>query len=282
MFDPTVFDPTVFEAAGVLDRSAPDAAEREELLRYLVGLGADVDRVVRADALGDLVAVGFDLLLEQGDLSIGDLAERMDVTISDVIGGYHLVGVEVDDSDALLFDEDEVAFVQLLTGVSSTFPDSAAREILRSVAAALSMMSSAATAAFVGTVEEDLARGGDPLAQARATRAAGELWLELATRLRPLLRHHLRQAVELQRIGTRGTQDRRTVLMSVGFVDLVGYTPMTLEMDPGELLAPVEMAGAVTGHPDDRPTSTAAGRRLLKGFEDPVEVVSYVPDAADR
>lgn len=356
----------------MLDRSAPDAAQREQLLRYLVGLGADVERIVRADALGDLVAVGFDLLLEQGELSARDLAERMGVTVDDVVGGYHLVGIEVDDVDAVLFDADEVAFVGLLTGVSSTFPDDSAREILRSVATALSTMSSAATAAFVGSVEEDLVRRGDPLAQAQVTRAAGEMWLDLATRLRPLLRHHLRQAVELQRIGTRGTQDRRTVLMTVGFIDLVGYTPMTLEMDPGELiafvgsfreqaqeivslgggrlvkhigdeimyscsdpnaavrvglsliaafggersaprggvaagqvvarhgdlygsvvnlasrladiavpgelLAPVGMVSDLDGAPGSCSTSAPAGRRQLKGFDEPVEVVSFTPD----
>lgn len=271
------FDPGPFEAAGVLDRSAPGADRREDLLRYLVDLGADVDRIVRADATGDLVAVGVDLLLEHGGLSAEDLAQRMDVSIDEVTGGYHLVGIEIGDVDAPVFEEDEVAFVGLLTGVASTFPDHAAREILRAVAASLSMLSAAATAAFVGTVEDELVRGGDELEQARVTRAAGEMWLELATRLRPLLRHHLRQAIELQRIGTRGTQDRRTVLTAVGFVDLVGYTPMTLGMDPGELIG---FVGAFREQARD--LVTLGGGRIVKHIGDEIMFSSSDPTAAVR
>ena len=53
-------------------------------------------------------------------------------------------------------------------------------------------------------------------------------------RLRPLLRHHLRQGVRRQREGTHTRSgDRLTIVTAVGFVDLVGYTAQPPAWIPG-------------------------------------------------
>ena len=226
----------MYEAAGLVDPAAPDAAERLELLRYLSGLGADLDRLRRAAVEDDLVAVGLDLLLEDGGLTVDELADRMDVAVDDVIDAYRLVGVEIPDRSSPVFEESELAFVELLTATVDTFPDDATREILRAISLSLASLSAAAISAFVGSVEVGLAGAGDPLGHASVTRAAGEMGLELAAGLKPLLRHHLRQGVQRQRRGTRRSGDRRAIVAAVGFVDLVGFTARTAELDIEELI----------------------------------------------
>jgi adenylate cyclase len=236
MGEAPVPDVTTFRDAGLYDPSAPDARRRLELLQYLSGLGADTDRLLQAQAEDELVAVGLDLLLESGGLTIDDLARRAAVPVEDVIEAYRLVGIEMPDRDAPVFEEAELDFVGLLTEVVDTFHDDATREILRAVSLSLASLSAAAVSAFVGTVEVGLAYAGDPLEQARVTRAAGEMGLDLAAGLKPLLRHHLRQGVQRQRRGTRASGDRLTIITAVGFVDLVGFTARTAELGTNELI----------------------------------------------
>ena len=183
-----------WSAAGLWDPEAPDAQVRGALLDYLESLGANVERMARAEAEGELVALGLDMLLEDGGLTVEQLATRMGVPVHEVVAAYRLVGVEVNDPAAPMFEEAEIDFVALLTSTAGTFPDAATREILRALSTALSGLSAAAISAFVGSVEDDLAGAGDPVAQARVTREAGLMGLDLAGGLRPLLRHHLRQA----------------------------------------------------------------------------------------
>lgn len=225
-----------WSAAGLWDPEAPDAQVRGALLDYLESLGASVDRMARAEAEGELVALGLDMLLEDGGLTVEQLATRMGAPVDEVVAAYRLVGVEINDPAAPMFEEAEIDFVALLTSTAGTFPDAATREILRALSTALSGLSAAAISAFVGSVEDDLAGAGDPVAQARVTREAGLMGLDLAGGLRPLLRHHLRQGVRRQREGTHRSGDRLTIVTAVGFVDLVGYTARTTDMDPEDLI----------------------------------------------
>lgn len=52
--------PDLFVEAGLYDPAAPDATARLALLEYLAGRGAEIERMVRADAEGDLIAVGLE------------------------------------------------------------------------------------------------------------------------------------------------------------------------------------------------------------------------------
>lgn len=225
-----------WQAAGLYDPTAPAAQARLALLTYASSLGASLERMARAEAEGELVALGLDLLLEDGGLTVEELATRMGVPVDEVVAAYRLVGVEIPDRDAPVFEEAELEFVALLTSTADMLPDAATGEILRALSSALTGLSSAAISAFVGSVEDDLAGAGDPVAQAEVTREAGQMGLDLASGLRPLLRHHLRQGVQRQREGTRLSGDRLTIVTAVGFVDLVGYTSRTAEMAAEDLI----------------------------------------------
>ena len=184
-----------YEAAGLFDPAAPDAEDRLATLDFLAARGASVDRMVAAETDTDLLSLGLDIVLESGTLSAEDLARRTSTSLEYLVNLYRLLGVDISDTESLLFEEAEVDFLAMLSAALATFDGETAEEILRALAASLSSLAAASISAFVGSVEEQLAATGDQLHRAQVTQGVGELSLELAAGLRPLFRHHLRDAV---------------------------------------------------------------------------------------
>lgn len=225
-----------YEAAGLFDPAAPDAEDRFATLDFLASRGASVDRMVAAETETNLLSLGLDIVLESGTLSAEDLARRTSTPVEYLVNLYRLLGVDISDTESLLFEEAEVDFLAMLSAALATFDGETAEEILRALAASLSSLAAASISAFVGSVEEQLAATGDQLHRAQVTQGVGELSLELAAGLRPLFRHHLRDAVVLQRRAMGSSTSRQLSTLAVGFVDLVGYTATTAEMAPEELV----------------------------------------------
>ncbi len=227
-----------YRDAGLWDPGAEGplgSTGRLELLDDLTARGATVERMVGTPD-SDLISLGFDLVVEGGTMSALDLAERVGVGVEDLIELYQMLGVDVSDTAAVLFEEAEVSLVALLSAIVAAFQGQAATEVLRAIDDGLSMMANASISAFVGAVEEDLATAGDELEWARGVSAVGELGLDVAGSLRPLFRHHLRSAIANQRESMRRVETRQLSELSVGFVDLVGYTSMTAELDVEQLI----------------------------------------------
>ena len=68
-----------FEALGVYDLGAPHAAQRLELLEYLVGLGATADDLVaRRDELPGLASVV--AIRRRGALTVSEAVERSGIS----------------------------------------------------------------------------------------------------------------------------------------------------------------------------------------------------------
>src|SRR4051812_21907355 len=63
-------------AAGVYDPDAPDAAERLELLQWLLDQGISLDDIIDADRRGSLYRAGLDALLwpDSARLTVAELA----------------------------------------------------------------------------------------------------------------------------------------------------------------------------------------------------------------
>jgi hypothetical protein len=67
-----------FVAAGLYDEAAPDAAQRLELLDYLVELGCTLEEMIAANARGRLFALSGDRIVIPGrdEFSLNDIAAR--------------------------------------------------------------------------------------------------------------------------------------------------------------------------------------------------------------
>ena len=239
--DPALSDPArrdVYRAAGLWDPDGEGARSGEGRLRLLDSLverGATLERLSATDD-ADLIGLGFDLVVESGTMSVTELTGRAGVPPEELVELYASLGVTIEDRDARVFEDAEVEFVRLVLDVVGAFPEGVGEEVLRAIDHALATMAAAAISAFVGTVEDDLAAAGDELEWSRVVTSIGEVGLDIAASLRPLFRHHLRVAIGHQRASMRSVERRPLSELSVGFVDLVGYTSTSAEMDVGELV----------------------------------------------
>jgi adenylate cyclase len=266
-----------YEETGLWDPTAADAADRLAMLEFLAAKGATVERMVAAESETNLVSLGLDLVLESGSLSAEELAEGVGATVGELVELYRLLGVDVGDISARWFEPEEVEFIGMLQAALCTFDNDTAEEILRVLSASMGSLAAASISAFVGSVEGDLEAAGHQLRRAEVTQGVGELGLELAAGLRPLFRHHLRDAVIRQRRSMELSDDRRLSYLAVGFVDLVGYTSTTSTMAADELVA---FTGRVRGRTYD--VVTALGGRVVKHIGDEIMFSALEAEVACR
>lgn len=267
-----IVDLETLAAAGLYDPEAPDAPERAELLRYLLDSGATMEEMLEAHPQGNLTSLVFDRRLRVGEMSAAQLAQRSGTPLPEVLETYRLLGVPVLDPDLPAFVAREARLFELLAAAGPALPEGMTDEILRSIGEALTLVAESAVSAFVGSVE-DLLEEGAPRARAEVTTATGEVALEMGSLLEPLLRHHLWSAVQRQRAAMRTSRDRRESQVSVGFVDLVGFTATTATMDTTELLQFMERF-----HRRTFDVVTGAGGRVVKHIGD--EIMFASTDAA--
>ena len=225
-------------AAGWYDPEAPDAADRRAMFELFDGLGLSTDEVLAAFEHDHIHSAGIDALLRRGELSARDVAAELGADVADVVDTYRLLGIRLDDLDAPTLSPGEVELVGLLSGDSPTFEPAEIQEINRAASAALSMLAESIVAVFVAGAEGRLASSEQVGWRERAeiTQAAGELGVRFGHAVGLLFRHHLRQAVERQRSSMVAAESRMLRTMTVGFVDLVGFTSMSSSMTTAELV----------------------------------------------
>lgn len=268
-----------YRAAGLWDPDGEGARASEDRLRlldWLVDQGVTLERLSATDD-ADLIGLGFDLVVESGTMSVTELAGRVGVPVDDLVELYGSLGVAIDDRDARVFEDAEVEFVRLVLEVVRAFPEGVGEEVLRAIDHALATMAAAAISAFVGTIEDDLAAAGDELEWSRVVTSIGQVGLDIAAGLRPLFRHHLRAAIHQQRVSMRSTERRPLSELSVGFVDLVGYTSTSAEMDVEEL---VEFTSTFRSRAHE--VAHAHGGRVVKHIGDEIMFSALEASAACR
>lgn len=258
-------------AAGLYDPEAPDAEDRLALLDYIQGGGATIEEMVEAAGEGNLTSLVLDLRLSRGALSAVDLASRSGMPLEDVLETYRLLGVSVPDPSEQMFAEREVRLFEMLGLGAVSLPEGMTDEILRAIGSALTIVAESAVSAFVGSVE-DLLQHGSQRTRAEVTTATGDLGLELGDMMGPLLRHHLWSAVRRQRAAMATVVDRSESELSIGFVDLVGFTPATAAMGSVELLAFMR-----NFHSRTYDVVTRSGGRVVKHIGDEIMFTSGDP-----
>jgi adenylate cyclase len=140
----------------------------------------------------------------------------------------------------------------------------------------LARVAESACSLYVQTVESELDRQGvELLVWAQDIATTTSTALELGNSLGALLAHHLRGAIDRQRFAQAGVTDRHLYRMAVGFVDLVGFTPLAQHAGVVELL---DLIGRFEG----RAFQAAAlhGGRVVKHIGDEVMLVALDPASA--
>jgi adenylate cyclase len=267
------------EIEGALDPQAPDLALRRFAADYLIGAGVPADDVVEIISSRDFLhAANVRLLLPGGRASDVD--------------SEHQIGLSIDQLD-------RIRRAAGLTPTDTIFEDYAVspevEEVLSSFAAGAALLGEAATLQFVrvmGAAVAQVAEAAVALFGSRITgplneqRASPEVQLQAAldgTRslsgvgraLDVLFRFHALTAIRrLDRARSFGTSFDYARL-AVGFIDLVGFTPLSEQLDSRELS---DMFDEFETFASDVITEHDA--RLVKLIGDAIMFVSLDIDAA--
>lgn len=232
------------ERLGLYDPHSPGAVDRLELLTLLSELGATPADMSEASASGRLWQLAGQLASEEpATLDIGELAERTGFTVATVENIFAAFGVQLESHSAPLFNEADVEVLSDLSTLTATtfFDQVELGEMFRVFGSSLSRVADAAVSMYLQGSARVLESEPGELARARAAVAAAERARGLPRLLSTMLRHHFRLSNERQRRAQEQAGDPTAFRLAVGFVDVVGFTPLSAELSPGELASLVSV-----------------------------------------
>jgi class 3 adenylate cyclase len=265
-----------FEAAGLYDRRSPHAAERLELLEWLVARGVSLEQMVAAERAHVLSGLAGDLALRPGPrMSARELAARHGLDLDDVMQFSLALGLPPPSPDVPVYTEEDVRSFVTAQGGSAFFGRTATMRFSRVVGSSLARIAEAAVSLFQVNVEDPLRRAG----QTELTLAQQNLRaIESLDMVRMLMRAVLDAQMETAIRRFREARPRAsgdTANMAVGFVDMVGFTTFAHRASVAEL-------ADVVGRFEDAAYDIAASRdgRVVKLVGDEVMFVTRNPAAA--
>jgi adenylate cyclase len=263
-------------AVGLYDPTAPDAADRLALLEWLGDHGATIEQMVRAARAGSLTEVATELGRARGPrLTLEEASARAGVPVEQIKSILFAVGLPVVRNDDPVLTEDDARSLSAFAAGEALFGRAAIRRFTQVLGAALARIAEAAIAVSLANLEGPLEQGGaSELALAQARFRATETSRPLADAISHLFRAHLEVAGRRLR-SVRPDDSLDTARLTVGFVDLVGFTTLSRRIDPRDLARIVdrfeEAAHDVTASHDGR---------VVKFVGDEVMFVTPAPEAA--
>ncbi len=223
--EPKLPDPDELERLGLYDPTAPDATDRLGLVHYVMSRGATVADVAAASNLGELAL----------DLNLRPRTTR---TLGDVVASTGMewpaarqliaaVGLATDPDAPVTADE--AAAIELLALTSTTLlGEEATLQVARVAGNAMTRVAETLVGAFRLRFELPRRDSGAPYVDVvkEYAEVAQTLLPSFVRALDAVLRRQIVTVTE----GIWSTDDERsavTLLRTVGFVDLVGYTAQT-------------------------------------------------------
>ena len=241
---------------------------------FLRSLGATEEQIATAWKECYVPRLAGDLVFAEGaTLSATDVAASAGLPVDDVLSLWRTLGVIVPDADRPMFSARDAEFTCYLTQVNPVGAHGG--ELLRVLGSALSRVAEAAVSVYVQTQEPIMdAPGVDLLVSAQELAAVSAAALRLGDSMGIIFSHHMRDAIDRQRVAQAGVSERSLHRLAVGFVDLVGFTPLSMHTSPSELL---ELVGAFEVKAFD--VASAHNGRIVKHIGD--EVMFIALNAAD-
>jgi adenylate cyclase len=212
-------------------------------------------------------------------LSVADVAQAAGLTVDQVTQVRLASGLEPVDAHVPSFTLDDVAAFEVLRLANDLFSWEASIEFVRVLGSSTGRITDAANSLFLDAVERPMLQAGaDASEVATIAVEARQLADELASVVRMMMRLHLEQSVDRHRRAFAAVDDGSGLAhMAIGFVDLVGFTSRSVEMDAAELSALIARFEA-TAHD----TVTSLRGRLVKLIGDEVMFASVDPADACR
>jgi class 3 adenylate cyclase len=232
-------DVGAFVAAGLYDEAASDAAQRLELLEYLVTLGCTIEEMVAADQRGRLFALSGDRITIPGrdEFSLQDIAERTGADLETIVKIWRALGFVEPAPDEGVACEADVAAIQTAVELAGVMGLPTALGVCRVIAASLARVSDAISSAVRGRLPDlALEVAGSEVATARTFGAVAEFVPRVGQALDTLFRHHLENArMNWERTDSGDLAATGGVRVGIGFADLSGFTGLTESLSLPEL-----------------------------------------------
>jgi len=270
--------PADFEAAGLYDPAAPEAADRLALLQWLAAQGTTLAQMVEAQRHGSLTGLAGDLTLRAGErLTLAEVAAAAGMSPARIERMRLAAGFPPVDPDEAFFSRDDAeTFASLVTG-DAFVGEPAMLHFIRVVGSSLARIAEAALALFLANVERPIVeRHAGELALAQANLRAAHALDIIPNGVRSMFRAHMETAIRRFRAARpleRVTLD--TVRVTIGFVDLVGYSRLTQQLDVRALGTLVERFEALASD-----IVAARDGRVVKLIGDAVMFVAVDAGAA--
>jgi len=266
-----------FEAAGLYDPNAPDAADRLALLQWLTDRGVTIAQMFEAGGAGRLTSIAGDMALNPPAprLTLAEMAARMGLPPDQLAAIMLASGLPPVKPDDAVFAEDDVAGLQMFSFGARLFGEEATLRFAGVVGASMARIAEAAIETFLVTIEGPLREGaGGRLALAKANLEAIESLENIPVLMRALFRGHFEVANRRLR-QARGAELIDQGRLAVGFVDLVGFTPLS-RLVPARDLATMVERFEDTAHE----VATMRDGRIVKTIGDEVMFVAVDPGSA--
>jgi len=203
---------------------------------FLRSLGATEEQIESAHRHSHIAGLAADLVLAEGArLTLVDLAVQAGVAVEVALRLWRTLGVAVPDDSRPMFSERDVAFTSYIAKLNPVGQHG--DELLRVLGESLARVAEAAVSVYVQTVEPQLDLPEvDQVVWAQDLAEATTAALRLGDAMGIIFGHHMRDAIDRQRFAQAGVTERSIHRLAVGFVDLVGFTPLSLHTPPAELL----------------------------------------------
>jgi class 3 adenylate cyclase len=230
-------DVEAWSAAGLYDATAPDAAERLELLTFLDQQGCTVDEMVQAHSRGRLFALAGDRLVRpvRDQFTLAEVAEQLDASLDDVRAFWRAFGL-VDVGDPVA-SPDDVEMLRVAVTMSTVLGMPATVALARVMGSALARIGDASsTAVRTRLPAMSVATSGSELETARSYAAIASTVPALGKALDTLFRHHLEAArMHFERTESWDVVAQGGIRVAIGFADLCGYTGLSQRLRLDEL-----------------------------------------------
>lgn len=266
-------------AAGLYDPDDPGAADRRELLEFLVAEGCTLDEMVAAEARGRLFGLAGDRKVRPGrdELTLREVAERTGVDVVLVQRLWQAYGLPIVDADTKVASPDDASTVPLFAAMAQLLGEEAALGLARVAAASVAKFADAVSAAMrIAVSDLGLEASGSEVTTARTFGSLATMTPQVGHTLDVLLRHHLEAARrQFELSGSNDVAQSGQIRLAVGFADMTGFTAMSqvaTSTELGRMLDGFELCANNAVHD--------AGGRVVKFIGDAVMYVHPIPDEA--
>lgn len=271
-----------FIEARLFDPAKDATTGRLELLQWLTEKGFTIEEMVAAKEAETLGAMAGDRHLRRDTpLTAGAATDPVGLgspELAALATAFGFGSLEQAGSNGLILNKSEASTLATFSALADMFSEEEALGFARVVGSSVGRIAEAGVALFLTDVEgPSLAAAQNELDLAKNVLAAIELLDEFMPMLDSVLRRHVLQSIERSRSSIMDERDRLQYRYAVGFIDLVGFTPLSQDMTAAELGVFLRTFEARA-----HDAVTAVGARLVKLIGDEVMFVAPDADAACR